>query len=104
MHFDAIGRVPGDPILGLMEAYAQDANPRKFDVVFTDVVMPGMSGIELAEVMRARHPDVPVVLTSGYSHVLAAEGTHGFHLLQKPYTGERLARAIKRARAGNRKG
>ncbi|MEV5032648.1 PAS domain S-box protein [Sphingobium sp. LMC3-1-1.1] len=55
-------------------------------------------------VMRARHPDVPVVLTSGYSHVLAAEGTHGFHLLQKPYTGERLARAIKRARAGNRKG
>jgi len=87
------------------EALARiDANPRKFDVVFTDVVMPGMSGIELAEVMRARHPDVPVVLTSGYSHVLAAEGTHGFHLLQKPYTGERLARAIKRARAGNRKG
>ncbi|WP_336342423.1 amino acid aminotransferase [Pseudomonas atacamensis] len=32
MHFDAIGRVPGDPILGLMEAYAQDANPRKFDL------------------------------------------------------------------------
>jgi aspartate aminotransferase len=32
MHFDAIGRVPGDPILGLMEAYAQDPNPRKFDL------------------------------------------------------------------------
>ncbi|AMQ81809.1 MULTISPECIES: amino acid aminotransferase [Pseudomonas] len=32
MHFDAIGRVPGDPILGLMEAYAQDSNPRKFDL------------------------------------------------------------------------
>lgn len=32
MHFDAIGRVPGDPILGLMELYAQDANPNKFDL------------------------------------------------------------------------
>lgn len=39
MHFDAIGRVPGDPILGLMEAYAKDPNPRKFDLgvgVFKD--------------------------------------------------------------------
>ncbi|XSS64918.1 amino acid aminotransferase [Pseudomonas sp. B11] len=32
MHFDAIGRVPGDPILGLMGAYASDPNPRKFDL------------------------------------------------------------------------
>lgn len=32
MHFDAIGRVPGDPILGLMDLYAQDTNPHKFDL------------------------------------------------------------------------
>ena len=32
MHFDAIGRVPGDPILGLMDLYAQDSNPNKFDL------------------------------------------------------------------------
>ncbi|MGH8486110.1 MAG: amino acid aminotransferase, partial [Pseudomonas sp.] len=39
MHFGAIGRVPGDPILGLMEAYAKDSNPQKFDLgvgVFKD--------------------------------------------------------------------
>ncbi|MDD2060840.1 aspartate/tyrosine/aromatic aminotransferase [Pseudomonas sp. GD03860] len=39
MHFDAIKRVPGDPILGLMEAYAKDSNPNKFDLgvgVFKD--------------------------------------------------------------------
>ena len=39
MHFDAIARVPGDPILGLMEAYAKDSNPNKFDLgvgVFKD--------------------------------------------------------------------
>ena len=32
MHFDAITRVPGDPILGLMDLYAQDSNPNKFDL------------------------------------------------------------------------
>ncbi|MDD1013086.1 amino acid aminotransferase [Pseudomonas rubra] len=39
MHFGAIERVPGDPILGLMEAYAKDSNPNKFDLgvgVFKD--------------------------------------------------------------------
>jgi len=39
MHFQAITRVPGDPILGLMEAYAKDTNPAKFDLgvgVFKD--------------------------------------------------------------------
>ena len=57
-----------------------------FDLVFTDVVMPGMNGIQLAHEVRKRWPGVSVVLTSGYSHVLAEEGSHGFQLLQKPYT------------------
>jgi two-component system, NtrC family, sensor kinase len=62
-----------------------------FDVVFSDVVMPGMSGIDLAREIRRRHFDLPVVLTSGYSHVLAQNGTYGFELLQKPYSIEQLA-------------
>ncbi|WBO24370.1 hybrid sensor histidine kinase/response regulator [Sphingomonas abietis] len=74
-----------------------EANPGKFDIVFTDVVMPGMSGIELAEALREKYPKLPVVLTSGYSHVLAAEGTHGFDLLQKPYTADGLAHALQKA-------
>ena len=61
-----------------------------FDLVFTDVVMPGMNGIGLAQEVRRRWPDLPVVLTSGYSHVLAEEGSHGFPLLQKPYTMDGL--------------
>jgi PAS domain S-box-containing protein len=73
--------------------------PDKFDIVFTDVVMPGMSGIELAETLRNRFPSLPVVLTSGYSHILAAEGSHGFELLQKPYTAEGLARVLRTAKA-----
>jgi two-component system NtrC family sensor kinase len=50
----------------------------RFDVVFTDVVMPGMTGLELAQEIRRGYPDLPVVLTSGYSHVLSAHGSHGF--------------------------
>ncbi|TDF77574.1 amino acid aminotransferase [Pseudomonas sp. H9] len=54
MHFDAIGRVPGDPILGLMEAYANDSNPNKFDLgvgVFKDAqgLTPVPAAVKLAE-------------------------------------------------------
>jgi PAS domain S-box-containing protein len=76
-----------------------EAEPDKFDIVFTDVVMPGISGIELAETLRSRFPKLPVVLTSGYSHILAAEGSHGFDLLQKPYTADGLARVLRTAMA-----
>ncbi len=69
----------------------------RFDVVFSDVVMPGMSGIDLASEVRRRHPDVPVVLTSGYSHILAQTGAHGFELLHKPYSVEQLSRVLGKA-------
>ncbi|ACA16544.1 multi-sensor hybrid histidine kinase [Methylobacterium sp. 4-46] len=67
-----------------------------FDAVFSDVVMPGMGGIALARELRRRLPDLPVVLASGYSHVLAQEGAHGFELLHKPYSGEELGRILDR--------
>ncbi|WP_010219202.1 hybrid sensor histidine kinase/response regulator [Sphingomonas sp. PAMC 26621] len=70
-----------------------------YDVVFSDVVMPGMSGIELGQELRRIYPHLPVVLTSGYSSVLATSGTHGFELLQKPYSIDELARALGKATA-----
>jgi two-component system NtrC family sensor kinase len=75
-----------------LEELAIDAS--RFDVVFTDVVMPGMTGIELDKEIRSRHFDLPVVLTSGYSHVLAQNGSYGFELLQKPYSIEQLSRIL----------
>ena len=66
----------------------------QIDLVFTDVVMPGMNGVELAREVRQRWPDLPVVLTSGYSHILADEGRHGFELLQKPYTVSALTKVL----------
>ncbi|WP_425928548.1 amino acid aminotransferase [Pseudomonas sp. NyZ201] len=54
MHFQAITRIPGDPILGLMEAYAKDPNPAKFDLgvgVFKDAqgLTPVPRAVKIAE-------------------------------------------------------
>ncbi|CEL28153.1 MULTISPECIES: amino acid aminotransferase [Pseudomonas] len=62
MHFDAIGRVPGDPILGLMEAYAQDPNPRKFDLgvgVYKDAqgLTPIPEAVKIAEARLVESQD-----------------------------------------------
>lgn len=79
-----------------------ERSPGRYDAVFTDVVMSGRSGIELAEDLARLYPNMPVVLTSGYSDVLAQEGTRGFELLGKPYSIEELASALGRSssRAG----
>lgn len=69
----------------------------RFHVVFSDVVMPGMGGIEFAEQIRREYPDIPVILTGGYSHVLAQDGTHDFELLRKPYSIEQLSHVLRKA-------
>lgn len=48
--------------------------PNRFDIVFSNVVIPGISGIQLAQRLRQDHPALAVVLTSGYGHALAQEG------------------------------
>lgn len=56
--------------------------------LLTDVVMPGMSGIELAVEARRMAPDLRIVLVSGYPNPASGEGArtvHEFHFLKKPY-------------------
>ena len=67
-----------------------------FDIVFSDVVMPGMGGIELARRISRDLPHLPIVLASGYSHVLAKEGAEGHVFLRKPYSANQLSAALKR--------
>jgi CheY-like chemotaxis protein len=68
-----------------------------FDLIFSDIIMPGMNGVELATTIRERYPGLPVVLTSGYSNVLAENAHSGFELIQKPYSVEALSRTLRRA-------
>jgi len=76
---------------------------RDIDAIFSDVVMPGMSGLELARLVREHHPDIPVVLASGYSDSAAAAVADGFTLLRKPYTPAHLSEALTQAVAGRQK-
>ena len=98
--------------LGYVTVWAQDAEHAlrelaqgsdRFDIVFSDVIMPSMNGIELGQEIRRRHPTVPVVLTSGYSHVLAENGTYGFELLHKPYSIEQLSRILRKVATWQRR-
>lgn len=77
-----------------LKALADD--PNFFDLVFSDVVMPGMNGLDLGQEIRRLYPKIPVVLTSGYSHVLAQNGTYGFELLHKPYSVQQLSNVISK--------
>ena len=74
-----------------------EERPRAFDLVFSDVVMPGMNGLALGQEVRKRWPHLPFVLTSGYSEGLSVEGALGFPLLHKPYSLEALSSAIRQA-------
>ncbi|HZF41948.1 MAG TPA: response regulator [Sphingomonadaceae bacterium] len=67
------------------------------DLVFTDVVMPGMGGIELAGRLRELRPHLPIILTTGYSDNITGEAAKGFAILFKPYKLEAVASAVNQA-------
>jgi PAS domain S-box-containing protein len=89
--FETTWATNGDEALKVLEETSAS-----FDVVFSDVVMPGIGGVELGQEIRRCYPTLPVVLTSGYSHVLAEESRHGFELLHKPYAADELSRVLRR--------
>ncbi|MBO9725076.1 MAG: PAS domain-containing protein [Novosphingobium sp.] len=70
------------------------AQEQDFDLVFSDVVMPGLSGIDLARQLHIRAPETPVLLATGYSEQMVGEGTAQFSVLAKPYGAETLTSAI----------
>jgi CheY-like chemotaxis protein len=69
----------------------------RFDIVFSDVVMPGMGGLKLAQILAEEQPDLPVVLATGYSNEIAQSGSNGRPVILKPYRVETLARALHTA-------
>lgn len=72
---------------------------REVELVITDYLMPGMSGIELLKAIRSTYPLLPVILVSGHGgcSMLCEALKHGFSgFVPKPFTPERLDREISR--------
>jgi PAS domain S-box-containing protein len=77
------------------EALERLSGEQRPTLVFSDVVMPGgISGVELADKVRGRFPELPILLTTGYSEQVT--GDHGFPVLQKPYEMTSLAAALSK--------
>jgi CheY-like chemotaxis protein len=69
----------------------------QIDLLFSDIVMPGRSGIELAETVRRKYPHLPIVLATGYSEELTNGAAPHFQLLSKPYGAQSLGSALSGA-------
>jgi PAS domain S-box-containing protein len=81
------------------------AHPLDFDVLLTDFTMPGMSGADLAERVLKVRPDLPIVMATGYGHVMTEERVRELGvrpLLYKPFSMAVLADAIQDALASAR--
>ncbi|GIZ49997.1 hybrid sensor histidine kinase/response regulator [Noviherbaspirillum aridicola] len=82
----------GEEALELLERYGG------VDLLFTDIIMPGgMNGLQLAERARERHPDLPVLLATGYMDELprANVATASMTTLVKPYRVSDLAEEVR---------
>jgi CheY-like chemotaxis protein len=88
----------GTRVSTIAAALAILADPDQVDLVFSDVLLPGGSGLDLAREMRQRQINLPIILTSGYggslTHRLAAVN---LPFLRKPYRIDALGRAIEAA-------
>jgi DNA-binding NtrC family response regulator len=71
-----------------------------YDVVLTDISMPGLSGLELLGHVRQKYPDTPVIIISGISDQDHAQGLirlGAFEYLLKPFRIEVVEKSVKRA-------
>jgi two-component system cell cycle sensor histidine kinase/response regulator CckA len=77
---------------------ACEQHPSPIPLVITDIVMPGMSGPDLAERLRTLHPQMKLLFTSGYTDAAVVEhglSTQTMVFLQKPFTPAELARKVR---------
>jgi PAS domain S-box-containing protein len=84
-----------------LEIFAAD--PRAFDLVVTDMTMPGMTGDELARRLKTLQPGLPVVLCTGYSDRITAETARAQGIdefAMKPVAMAELSRLVRRALDG----
>jgi signal transduction histidine kinase len=89
------GHFVADAVDGEQALAILDGDESCFDLLITDVVMPGMSGFELAERVAQAHPEAKVMLISGYLDDRSLSDADGrFAFLAKPFTPKDLERKV----------
>jgi len=78
-------------------------DPSRFDLIITDQTMPEMTGIELAGEMLSIRADLPIILCTGFSHLVDADkakaaGIRAF--VMKPLTKGEIARTVRKVLDG----
>jgi len=80
------------------------AHPKEFDLAIVDLNMPGLTGVEVAAQFWQLRPELPILLTTGFSDKLDADGARdlGFReMILKPYTPLQIGAALRRALSGD---
>jgi signal transduction histidine kinase/ActR/RegA family two-component response regulator len=91
--YDVVAAASGEEAMRLADSLG-----RQVHLLLTDVVMPKMSGIQLAERLAPSHPRLKVLYVSGYTEnpaVQSGASSLGLHFLAKPFTPDDLARKIR---------
>jgi len=92
--YEVIGRTSSTEALELFRA-----RPNRFGLVITDMTMPNMTGVELAQELMRIRPDIPVILCTGFSETITPEKAKaiGFKdFIMKPLIRRQVAEAIRR--------
>jgi CheY-like chemotaxis protein len=88
------------PASGGKAALRLSVDPQhSIDLALLDIMMPDLNGIDLAAQLRAAHPELPIVLMSGYSvvEIKRIVGEHPYRIIWKPFKTDSLLRMIDNA-------
>lgn len=85
--------VVANSAMAALEILAQDPD---IDAIFSDIMMPGMTGLQLADAVREMYPRLKIVLTSGYTlpALLAGRQTH-YLFAPKPYRIDTVMKLLR---------
>lgn len=100
--YEVVSAARGEEAIELAAQHAED-----FDLLLTDVIMPGINGRMLAERLLAKRPEMKVLYMSGYTDsFIAGHGVleRGLHLLHKPFTEDVLLQKVREVLDGVKEG
>jgi len=97
---------------GFEVALAKDGNEgvrmiqeEHYDIILVDLMMPGLSGLEVLSLVKERHPDTVVIVITGYAtleHSISAMKRGAFDFVPKPFTPDQLRAVVSKAIKYNR--